>query len=212
MWDIRKKYDPNQEKDIVFQVLDWHCEDVTNDETGFPEFKIFAFGVGSDGHPVNIRFDNFYPYFYIEVHPTWTSECVQVVKKSLQVKNIRSISFVQKKKYYGFENNKIRNFCKLTFYSERAKKYLIKKIETESFSIDSTYIRFQLYESNIDSILRFCHQRDILTAGWLTIPWDKLDFDDCDYFSTDWNNVSSYDSSNKMADFRILYFGNTLKL
>ena len=81
--------------------------------------------------------------------------------------------FLERKRYYGFENNKIRKFIKLSFYSSRGMRSMVYRLQKDKFNISGRDYQFPIYESNIDSILRFTHIRDILTAGWIMVPSGK---------------------------------------
>jgi len=175
------------------------------------EYKIFVFGVANDNTPVSLCINNFYPFFFIEVPSIWDSTCVYSVKQAFEnnyMKSYKNLEFLERKRYYGFENNKVRKFIKLSFYSAKAMRNTRYKISQTDFNINSKRIRFPLYESNIDPILRFTHIRDILTAGWIEIPQGKYSFNN-DYFECNWTSVNQMDSpeySNRLSDVRIMYF------
>uniref|UniRef100_A0A6C0IA14 DNA-directed DNA polymerase n=1 Tax=viral metagenome TaxID=1070528 RepID=A0A6C0IA14_9ZZZZ len=194
--------------DLVFQTLDWYCDDFEND-SGL-EYKIFAFGVDSSGNAVSLRINSFKPFFFIELPSYWDSTCVYSMKAAL---NITDIEFLERKRYYGFENNKVRKFLKLSFESSkkmRSMRYLLEKSNdlTKRILVSGKHHIFPLYESNIDPILRFTHIRDILTAGWVKIDKGKYIFNETEeYFECNWKCVNNYqDNINKMSNIRILYF------
>ena len=196
-WVVRKK--DQIEKEIIFQSLDWYCDDILDEKLNY---KIFIFGVSITGSPVTLSVNNFYPFFFIEVPTTWTSSCIYSVKEAICF-NGKNIEFLQRKRYYGFENNKQRKFLKLSFYTSKAMRNMRYKIENNCFLISGKEYRFELYESNIDPVLRFTHLRDILTAGWIKAT--SISETD-DYFECDWKNVTSYDNGNQISNIRIMYF------
>jgi len=186
------------DRDLIFQTLDWHCEDIEN------KYTIYVFGIDIDGIPVNLEIKDFYPFFFIEVPITWTRDCIYSVRESLNFKG-KSIEFLERKRYYGFENNKIRKFLKLSFYNLRSMKSSRWNISNNGFSIGGKEYRFKLYESNIDPILRFTHLRDILTAGWIKIPQGKFTFEET--FVCQWNSIVDYpEAGHKMSNIRVMYF------
>ena len=199
-------------QDLTFQTLDWYCEDFVNEDSGFMEYKIFVFGISDSGSPVSLRINEFYPFFFIEVGVTWDSTCVYTMRETFAnsgIKCIKNIEFLERKRYYGFENNKIRKFLKLSFYSSKAMSSVRYRIESIKFKISGEYYSFQLYESNIDPVLRLTHMRDILTAGWITIKQGKYSLnDESEFFECSWKSInnSSPEFNNKMSDVRILYF------
>jgi DNA polymerase delta subunit 1 len=189
---------------VIFQTLDWYCDDFENPETGFAEYSIFTFGISDSGKPVNLKINNFYPFFFVELPDHYDSTCVYSLKETFGTM-VKSIEFVKKKRYYGFENNKIRKFVKLTFWNYRCYRSLAKRIGSQSFVVDSKPVTFELYESNIDPILCFTHIRDILTAGWVSVK--NIKFNENGYFECSWTSVSNYASyTNKPCDTRIMYF------
>ena len=199
-------------QDLIFQTLDWYCEDFVNEDSGFMEYKIFVFGISDLGSPVSLRINDFYPFFFIEVPITWDSTCVYTMRETFAnsgIKSIKNIEFLERKKYYGFENNKIRKFLKLSFYSTRAMRSVRYRIDSSVFKISGKDYSFPLYESNIDPVLRLTHLRDILTAGWVTIKQGKYSLnEESELFDCSWNSInnSAPEFNNKMSDVRILYF------
>jgi DNA polymerase elongation subunit (family B) len=203
-WALRNQEPEKEFKELRFQALDWYSEDLVNDDTGYSEYKIFIFGINESGIPINLRIDNFYPFFFIEVPTTWDQTCIYSIKEAINNKCIKSYDFLQRKKYYGFENNKIRKFIKLTFYSSQGMKSVKYAIEKKKYVISGKEYSFQLYESHIDPILRFTHLRDILTAGW--IRSNKFLFNES-YYTADWKSIEGIpEKNNDIADFRLLYF------
>ncbi len=179
--------------DLIFQTLDWYCKDVEN------KFVIYSFGVNDK--PVTLQINNFCPFFFIEVPRNWDQSCIYKLKEKFY--GVKSLDFIKRKKYYGFENGMLHNFVKITFYNLRSMKSLRWKIEKDEYQIFGTTIRFQLYESNIDPILRFTHLRDILTAGWIIVKKEKL----TNNYECDWNSINNYPEYNlKLSNIRVLYF------
>jgi DNA polymerase elongation subunit (family B) len=201
-WSVREKNPV--ENELVFQTLDWYCNDIENDETSLLEYKIFVFGVDVSGNPITLRIDNFHPFFFIEVPTNWDHTCIYSVREALKYKGIQNIEYLERKRYYGFENNKIRKFLKLSFWSSKGLRSLRYKIENESFSISGKSYSFDLYESNIDPVLRLTHIRDILTAGWIKV---KKFVESDEFYTCDWKSLQDYpENVNKMCNVRILYF------
>jgi len=196
-WEIRQPESCKNE--LIFQTLDWYCDDI--EENDNLKFKIFVFGISIQGNPVTLKINDFCPFFFIEIPITWNASCIYSVKQALKFRG-KDISFLERKRYYGFENNKIRHFLKLSFYNSKTMRALRYQIEHNDYQISGTNFHFPLYESNIDPILRFIHLRDILTAGWVKISKFTLN----DTFECDWKSVDPFDNGNKMANIRVMYF------
>ena len=199
-WSIRNTdYDDS----LIFQCLDWWSEDQEDpDDPDSLEYKVYVFGVNTSGVPINLRIDNYYPFFFIEVPQSWDSSCIYTVKNSMGNKNIVSMDFLQRKRYYGFENNLIRKFIKISFKNAKAMNNLRYQIEKNKYSFVKG-----LYESHIDPILRLTHLRDILTAGWVRVSKFSDEYLDEGYFTTDWKNITNHEeNNNSVAEFTVLYF------
>lgn len=204
-WEARNR-DTDIDKDLIFQTLDWYCDDF--EEDSYLVYKIYVFGINDSGSPVTLCINEFNPFFFIEIPITWNSTCIYTVKETLNIRSIKSIEFLERKRYYGFENNKIRKFLKLSFYSFKGMRNARYQIENTDYKISTKSYRFELYESNIDPVLRFTHLRDILTAGWIKIEKGKYTIDESEsYFECNWKDVNSYTENEvKMSDIRVLYF------
>ena len=200
-WEVREK-EESTDNDLIFQTLDWYNTDITNEETDLLEYKIYTFGININNKPVSLKINGFYPFFFIEIPGSWDATCIYNMKEVF--KGLQDIHFLERKRYYGFENNKMRKFLKLSFYSSKSMRNTRYKID-KGMQIPgrSQPIFFPLYESNIDPILRFMHLRDILSAGWVKI--NKYSFGDM--YECNWkeiNNCPEY--SVRLSNARILYF------
>jgi len=122
------------------------------------------------------------------------------------LKGLQDISFLERKRYYGFENNKQSKFLKLSFYSLKSMKSCIYKVQNGIEVKPGKLMFFKLYESNIDPILRFMHLRDILSAGWVKVNSHNYIFNE-DYFECNWKSINNYaEHSVRLSNARILYF------
>lgn len=204
-WSIREK-NTSTDCDLIFQTLDWYTVDTENDDNELV-FTVYIFGVDLDGKSVSLKC-TFCPFFFVETSKNFQSEVYKKIDelKEREVKFTRpswkSIDPLKRKRYYGFENNKLRSFLKLTFdniRSMRSTKFFIEK-----------YMHLDIYESNIDPVLRLTHIRDILTAGWVKIKKGEYMYDDCaDTFVCSWKSIENHNQgefSNKMADIKVMYF------
>jgi DNA polymerase delta subunit 1 len=202
-WDARNQ--SVAEGDLVFQTLDWYTDDVEDPITGYPVYKIYAFGVDSGGSSLSLCINDFSPFFFIEVPTTWGQSCVYTVREALGIRSIKNMEFLKRKRYHGFENNKIRSFLKLSFHSYRGMKSARYLIEKNKYFISGKEYTFSLYESNIDPILRFTHLRDILTAGWVNVKGAVLD--DTGIYNCSWTAIHNYpQNENIMSDIRVMFF------
>lgn len=83
--------------------------------------------------------------------------------------------FVEKKDLFGFRNGKFYRYIKLVFNTYKAmskSRYIFKKAITIP-KINVKPVKFKLYESNFEPFMRYCHLKDIRTAGWIRLPRNK---------------------------------------
>ena len=181
------KFVYNNNKDIVFQCLDWlgtnESREIEGSKYKSYEYVIKLFGVTRDGYSVSVCNYNFRPYFFIKVPNTCNniikSKIEKQIKKQLSPRDangIISVSFVKKKEFYGFTNNKTFLFIKLTFKNStvmhKTNRLLKEGIELDIIG-NVTLQKYKIYESNITPFLRFIHTKELNAAGWVKIPYEK---------------------------------------
>jgi DNA polymerase delta subunit 1 len=122
----------------------------------------------------------FMPYFFVKCPEIMNAEQFAKTLRSYLLgdsksgipnkykKNLRSLSIVHYKDFYGFTNNTKFPFIKLEFDNlnarNSAKNVLGKKINLPGLPKQNKYT---LYEANFDPILRFMHLRNIISMGWV---------------------------------------------
>lgn len=113
----------------------------------------------------------------------------------------KNIIVENKKDFWGFTNNKIFRFIKITVKS----LYLYNNLKYYFQSRKE----FKLYESNIDPFLKYIHIQKIKPCGWVKIDKYEIDEDSntrCDYnVIAKWKNIIPLDV-NKIAPFIIASF------
>jgi DNA polymerase delta subunit 1 len=202
MWDIREK-EESTDNDLIFQTLDWYNTDVTNEETDLLEYKIYTFGININNKSVSLQINGYYPFFFIEIPNSWDNTCIFNMKTVF--KGLQDMRYLERKRYYGFENNKLRKFLKLSFYNLKSMRNIRYKID-KGIQIPGRNqpIFFPLYESNIDPILRFMHLRDILSAGWVKINKYTLGEQ---MYECNWKEINNCpEFSVRLSNVRISYF------
>ena len=153
-----------------FQIISWDSGDVDTEEQG-REYRITMYGRTKDGKSVACT-SAFEPCFFVLMKPQWPTKAI--VDGRLQEKlkwrdkygeskdlrsHVKDTRVVRKKKFFGFTNDKYFRFCRLVFSSlaamQRA-KYLFNDTD--------------IYEANIEPVLRFIHICDIESTGWVEVP------------------------------------------
>lgn len=184
-------------------------------------YYIYCFGITEYGESITIRLDDFTPYFYVKI-PNTTSENLfkQIVDELIEPnfthndnmrknsfdfykKDLIDCSFCTKKDFWGFQEDKLSRYARLTFkntYAFKAYEKAFQKAITipqiYSYNGKENKIRFSLYESNIDSMLRFFHWRNIEPCGWLEVS--DYEYNGSNNFSnsmfeisSNWKNITS---------------------
>lgn len=185
VFDRSKQVDVEGQEEINFQALTWNSIDIEigEDEDGNMqhEISIFINGVNTKGETVTLRVTNFQPFFYVEVPDSWSSSQIESlykeIKKRLYRKKYGIVGYevVKKKKLFPYLAGKEFQFLKLSFSSsetfDQCKWMFSSKNQTEKpirlSGIDT--IKYEVYESNINHINRFCHLREVETTGWIKV-------------------------------------------
>jgi len=216
------EYEQDTKKDIIFQTVDWDCEDAIFDEdedednnekpqwiVDKREFIIRCYGVMKNGTSISALIRNFKPYFYIQVPNNWkqthATQLLKHLKQKLPTNNGKQIGYykdaiikcklVTKKKFNWFTNDRLYNFVKITtrskasmrkvmtYLSKRARErdiqFAKKQNRTSPYEIITCSdpllgeMDFIQYETNIDPMLRFMHEKEINPAGWIKLKKNK---------------------------------------
>lgn len=186
-------YDEEPENDSDTVLVDGDgCQDQDGDDRGTPDNKRFCirvFGVTEDGNSVCCNIRNFCPYFYVKVPSSWLMHEVKALVNYLQFRTRKykqsktddigtdfsnsmvSYKLVEKKVFYGFQDNNKYKFIRFTFKSKIAmtiyQRMLSKPMNVSRIS--KTPTELVLFETNVDPIIRFIHIQDITPSGWISI-------------------------------------------
>ena len=201
-------------------------------EKDFDEvYSMILFGVCDNGATISTKVNCFNPFFYIKPPEEWenykdtlfeakVSELKNTIlndkytasfngnkydKKIIpnnMLSHFSKMEIVEKKDFWGFTNNKLFRFIKISVKSLKLfnnLKYYFKTLEKQGF---------KAYESNIDPFLKYIHIQNIKPCGWVRI--NKYDIVDeisrCDYnISVDGKNIIPVES-NKIAPILITSF------
>lgn len=177
---------------MEFQVISWEARDVTTDDG--TAYNIYMFGRTKDGESVACKTE-FRPYFFVEVPEHWTemnSMRFRDMLDSKYSKNLKNhivdIVAVKRKKFYGFTNDRLFKFIRITFKSKKAFSYALYNLKKSSY-------RDSIFEANIDPILRFIHIQNLESTGWVSVSdYERVETDNetfCTHelFVNKWRNV-----------------------
>jgi DNA polymerase elongation subunit (family B) len=226
--------------DLIFNVIDWHDvdeipeSDVTDSDSEKKysdtdkKYVIKAFGRTLDGKSVYLKIDSFPPHFYILLPDSWSdnteAKCDHLVRiirgKNCNLEHtLEKYEVVRRKKLYGFYANKKFNFLRLVFTNRKSMSDAVRMFDNKiaifsssnnKLSIKERFIKFDVYESNIDPYIRFIHIQNLTSGGWIKIEKEHLkpntEPNTCDLsYVVDWFNVKPIDIS-QLAPFKILSF------
>lgn len=154
-------------------------------------YTIRIYGIDENSRSVRLKVKNFPPYFYIKVPDKFGErelrfmlDYLQFViksdydKKSYPFSIVKKYCRVEKKiDFYGFTNGKKQNFFKLVFNNTNAMKKCISLFRKPRVikRIDNIERTYQIYEGNVDPLIRFIHSRKLQSTGWISIDDDDYE-------------------------------------
>lgn len=148
------------------------------------EFLVYLFGLTQDGNSVSIKVTGFKPFFYIKIPDNWRTHHLDILMNKLKNKVYPKLyktalikyEIIKAKPFYYFTAEDKFNYAKLTFEDRDSLKkwsYLFKKEQLIYGLNNNKPHKYDLYESNIDPMLRLAHIRSILPSGWISIDPKK---------------------------------------
>ena len=85
-------------------------------------------------------------------------------REEIMAEEIVCIKIEKRKLFKYFTNNKLFNFMKMSFKTKRAMRQLSTLIKKHPIIDDR---KLELFESNIEPLIRFFHNKNINPSGWL---------------------------------------------
>ena len=161
------------------------------------EMVIHLFGMNAEGESIRIDVSGFRPYFYVALPKSCPDS--GPIEKRLRMKlksQVDQIEFTveNKRKLYGYSGDNTSRFLKLSmpslglFYTVR-KEFLDDK-QQPKFSIRDRETPLEVFESNIDPMLRFFHIRDVKPCGWISVQGEECEAEEGIRYECDWTKVS----------------------
>ena len=171
---------------VVFQVLTWETQDTED------EHLISIFGKTNEGKSVCVT-TSFTPYFFVKL-PKKTS---QMGIRNLYTKIDKvcpeclvSYDIVQSKDVWGFQNNEKFIFMQLNFKNLAARRMVNGRLKR---TLPDEAMKYKVYESNLDPVLRLMHRTNIQSTGWMdsgdTCVRSHLAHVNIDLFCNDWKTL-----------------------
>ena len=193
------------------------------------KYVIKVFGRTQDGESVYLKINNFPPHFYILLPDSFNVKTNEKIEHLIRVirstnhnleETLEKYEVVQRKKFYGFNAGKKFNFLRLVFTNKKSmldtarmfdNKICMFNSSNNRASITERFIKFEVYESNIDPYIRFMHIQDLQSTGWIKIDKSKLkdnsESSTCTHsYQVDWFDVLPETNKAGIAPFKIMSF------
>ena len=160
-------FEYSTKKNLLVQFIDYH---ITHTEKN--KLVIKAFGVSEIGESILVNVSGFCPFFYIKLPEHFTKGDANLLLSSLKSKLSVNLSnglitemceIQEKRLFFPYSPNNER-FMKLSFCSDIT-KYSIVKILKKPVFVGRKRIQFELFETKIESLLRFFHVTGIQPSG-----------------------------------------------
>ena len=173
------------------------------------QFILTFYGKTKDNLNIICNIKNYKPYFYLRIPNNWTISYIKdFLEKIIKIRNYdKNIEIIQSQNFYGFNYDpyckKIKQyrFAKLSFrayndlqkcvrqitnyYNENLSKIknnekkVQPKLKDWFLQEHNCECKANLYESNIHPLLRFLHEKNINSSGWIGLSkYEKLIVDD----------------------------------
>jgi DNA polymerase elongation subunit (family B) len=172
-------------------IFDAHSEDSYTD--GSKHYRIKLFGATVEGNQVQVDVTGFRPFLYVsmpEATEAWKKAIVgEILRKGKDLDDMEA-RIVKRGLLYGYTGGKQFPFLELSVGSSGAmyalKKTLLTDTQTPKLTVHGHVV--QVYEANIDPMLRFFHMRNINPCGWITI--EDIESDDEEIaIECDWKDI-----------------------
>jgi DNA polymerase elongation subunit (family B) len=151
-------------------VMEWVCGDFTDgpDDDDDPSFCIRAYGRLLDGSKKRLDI-SFYPYFFVKVPDSWSEArqrgFLHDAVRMYGADPALSVARLMRKDAWGYGGGRQEPFVQLAFGTLKAARIARFRLAKAGF---------QLYESNVDPVVRLCHVRGISPTGWISVALSSL--------------------------------------
>lgn len=207
---------------ITFKLLTFYAGDYSidsdSDSAGDTEYVVKLFGLTQTGQSVSVNVMGYTPHMY--VRPPWAFEqCkIKLLERFLSARYGQSfvgIKSFNKKEYWGFQDGTTHQFLQLLFKNHASMKKAAWMFQKPLVVPDiwARSMKFGVYESNIDPLIRFIHRKDIDPCGWVTISAGMykenkslLRTTSTHDIQTKWQNVNPMCDNDNIAPYKIAAF------
>jgi len=167
----------SRDVNMEFFAVSWRGDDLTddtNDEDEYDskkQYKISIFGKTIDGKSVCCTVP-FNPFFFVALPDAFKSATDAMHIRDRIVSKfgrgfrssvvVEECVMVRRKPFYGFSNGTSRPFLRMVFTTRHAYAVAAKIISSDMDDLE-------LFESNVDPVLKLIHLRDLESTGWIRV-------------------------------------------
>jgi DNA polymerase elongation subunit (family B) len=159
------------------------------DAASTAQLVIHLFGKTAKGESVRIDVQGFRPFFYVGLPPCANvseEERLKVLVEEAVRARLKTkatglkVRKVEKHKLYGFTGKTLYSFLELSvpsmsaFYETR--KLFLDDQQKPKFDLKKT--KLDVFEANIDPMLRFFHIQNLNPCGWMSVKGEELETED----------------------------------
>lgn len=199
---------------LPFECLDSLGRDLYG-EDGTAQYQILLFGSTETGDSICVQVEGYHPSFLIELPKGCTIRPAVTAFKNWildAMEGSTGITFTHErhKTLWDYNLEAYSDFIKIECVSLKAwrkcKELLLDDhslpLELPTFRVlgsDATSVagprcKMQVYEANLDPLLRFFHERDLAPASWMQVTdWEEAETKEANtklFVSCDWKSVS----------------------
>ena len=180
--DVREiTYDTNSDSDDEIQSNNKRKKKSNYNYSQQKEFVIHLFGSDEFGKSIRCDVTGFRPTLYIRLPEEKTTQCAETIKQYINGQGIPmgQLNFkrIMKKVFYGFTANTFYPFLQidvpsLTLFRNIRNLFLDENLNPMTKKYLDGPLRgktIEIFEANIDPMLRFIHTQNIQPCGWIVI-------------------------------------------
>lgn len=209
------------------------------------KYKIYLFGKDENNSTYTIEVNKFTPYFYIKLPDASKStdkKSQRIIQKFVQDKLwnkykhcLLGVNILYRHSFRNFDNKKMYRFARLKFSNIASMRRAINIFQDSQYNeltgkskkfpkqiyiprlpgINNSKYQYDLYENNIDPLLKFIHHSKIKPVGWIKLEKNKYrykntqdairEFHSQNIIETDWINVNPITNNNN-SSIKIMAF------
>jgi len=155
--------------------------------SSFKQLKmvIYLFGMTADGKPLRASVEGFEPFFFVKIpngkkgQTDFKRQLDDVIERRFEaMQGLVTVTFEERKTLYGYTGDTKFTFARLAVTSVQAfrclKKAFLNEVNTPIFTLYAGEAPLEVFEANLDPMLRFFHMQDIKPCGWVDVADEDI--------------------------------------